>query len=260
MGRLEKYLDHLYKNVNISDKEKSELKEEMRLHLDDYVQEAQKKGISKEDAITEAIEHFGDQDIQEELNEVYKKPKKYFFLKIAILFFTSSILFFTITLFINHISKNQTDGWIMGLENIFEQYPNQSNLNQIKTEVQNGITNNIIKDAVIMGVSNGTEEIIYRTIDNEGFPQDNTLFIETVENNKIININQKYTVTYSYNVINEEFILTLTLFLFTLYWLFFYIWFKHNHRGLKWNSLIFFTNIFGFIVFYFTKKNSKVSY
>lgn len=62
---------------DISANEIEEMKEEMRIHLIDYIKEAKSRGLSEDLAIDEALEHFGSEsDLRQEISEMAPQQVK----------------------------------------------------------------------------------------------------------------------------------------------------------------------------------------
>jgi hypothetical protein len=76
--RIEKFLNDIYSNMDdMSANEIEEMKEEMRIHLMDYIMEAKSRGLSEDLAIDEALEHFGSEsDLRQEINEMTPQQVK----------------------------------------------------------------------------------------------------------------------------------------------------------------------------------------
>ena len=76
MDRIDKYLNSIYRGASNSSKETEDLKQEMRNHLIQSVNELQQNGITEEESIRIAIERFGEVfQIRNELNHVLKFQK-----------------------------------------------------------------------------------------------------------------------------------------------------------------------------------------
>lgn len=76
MSRIDNFLNSIYKNLEGEEQEKKELKEEMRVHLIEKVNEYQQNGKTEEEAIILAIEEFGDKNtITNGLKEFFNIPK-----------------------------------------------------------------------------------------------------------------------------------------------------------------------------------------
>ncbi|MGE7595808.1 permease prefix domain 1-containing protein [Peribacillus frigoritolerans] len=77
MKQIEDYVNSIYRNVDGDKKEIQDLKDEMRLHLLESVQELRKKGKSEEEAACIAIENFGGKKlIVKELSEFFSIQKQ----------------------------------------------------------------------------------------------------------------------------------------------------------------------------------------
>jgi hypothetical protein len=75
MKRIDEFVNSIY--AHIGDKEADELKEEMRSHLFEAVEELKKEGKSENDAVSLAIERFGDEKhITRGLLSIFNKQKK----------------------------------------------------------------------------------------------------------------------------------------------------------------------------------------
>ncbi|NFA60239.1 permease prefix domain 1-containing protein [Clostridium sporogenes] len=73
MNKIEEYIDNIYGNFDNSDKDTKILKEEMRNHLYEEVEELEKQGLSKEESISRVLKHFGEEnDVVDEMNYVLK--------------------------------------------------------------------------------------------------------------------------------------------------------------------------------------------
>jgi hypothetical protein len=68
MNRIDKYLNSIYNNINESSIEIQELKQEMRSHLIETINELKSEGLSEDESINIAIDRFGDEyQISEQL-------------------------------------------------------------------------------------------------------------------------------------------------------------------------------------------------
>lgn len=102
MKPIDKYVDSLYKDVAGDKQEIEELKQEMRSHLIEAVEELKAQGKTEKEAIDTAIENFGGKtQILRGLSEFFKVQKKFtyyvfsftlVFLLVGVLFFGSSTL------------------------------------------------------------------------------------------------------------------------------------------------------------------------
>ncbi|MGL5352553.1 MAG: permease prefix domain 1-containing protein, partial [Clostridium sp.] len=79
MKVVDEYIDNLYKNTNESTGDNSFLKEDMRTHLIDTINELKSEGISEEESFKIAIDRFGELDeVKSQIvNVLGKKPTLY---------------------------------------------------------------------------------------------------------------------------------------------------------------------------------------
>ncbi|WP_051556687.1 permease prefix domain 1-containing protein [Alkalihalobacterium bogoriense] len=91
MKQIDKYVNSIYKDVAGDEQEIEDLKQEMRSHLVEAVEELKAKGKTEEEAIRIAIENFGGKNqIVKGLSEFFKVQKK----------FTNYVLAFTLIFFV----------------------------------------------------------------------------------------------------------------------------------------------------------------
>ncbi|WP_409297935.1 permease prefix domain 1-containing protein [Peribacillus sp. SCS-26] len=96
MKQIDRYVNSIYKDVAGNKQEIEDLRQEMRSHLIESVEEQQAKGKSKEEAIRIAIENFGSESqIKKGLSEFFKVQKKFtnYVLTFSIIFLLSGIFF-----------------------------------------------------------------------------------------------------------------------------------------------------------------------
>lgn len=73
MNKIEEYIDSIYGNFDTTDKDTKILKEEMRTHLYEEVEEFKKSGLSEDESMTKALELFGQKNtVVAEMNKVLK--------------------------------------------------------------------------------------------------------------------------------------------------------------------------------------------
>jgi len=76
MDRIDKYLNSIYRDVSDSSRDTEDLKQEMKSHLMETVNELQENGITEDESIRIAIERFGEEfQIRNELNQVVRFQK-----------------------------------------------------------------------------------------------------------------------------------------------------------------------------------------
>lgn len=104
MKSIEEFVDSLYRGVGGKSKEISELKEEMRLHLTETVNELKKQGKTEEEGMKIAYERFGDNTvITNGLFKLFHKQRKF----IKFIFITSIV--FLLIGFTSYIFMSQKD-------------------------------------------------------------------------------------------------------------------------------------------------------
>ncbi|EDS77923.1 conserved hypothetical protein [Clostridium botulinum C str. Eklund] len=141
MGQIDSYVNSVYKNVGGNKEEINILKEEMRDHLIQLVEELKSEGKSEEESISIAIKRFGEEtQIENELLGIFqfinKKAKKA--LIIALSFFIMAIISFSTFLigtqfFIHQELKSNSE-----IFNIMSHY-NKDNTNSIDENIKNVI-------------------------------------------------------------------------------------------------------------------------
>ncbi|GEM_PF-2277103 len=78
MDRIDKYIDSIFKQAHGTPEEINSLKEEMRIHLRQAVEELMSQGISENESIALAISRFGEeQNLEEELGREFKAQRNY---------------------------------------------------------------------------------------------------------------------------------------------------------------------------------------
>jgi hypothetical protein len=78
MKRIDEYIENIYKGFDEKDEETKILKEEMKSHLYDEVNDLIKEGYSEEQSIQLAVSHFGDENnVSNEMKSIITKQTKY---------------------------------------------------------------------------------------------------------------------------------------------------------------------------------------
>ncbi|MCT8976942.1 permease prefix domain 1-containing protein [Clostridium sp. CX1] len=73
MNKIDEYIDSIYGNFDNLDKDTKILKEEMRNHLYEEVEELKRQGLSEEESISRALEGFGQENyVVAEMSNVLK--------------------------------------------------------------------------------------------------------------------------------------------------------------------------------------------
>lgn len=101
MKQIDKYVNDIYKDVAGDKQEIQELKQEMRSHLLEAVEELKEKGKTEDDAVRLAIENFGSKhQLVKGLSEFFKVQRKLtiFILWFALIFFVLGVGFLTSSL------------------------------------------------------------------------------------------------------------------------------------------------------------------
>lgn len=214
MKRIDEFLDHIYTESNLDLNEKKEMKEEMKSHLLDYIKEATENGLTEEQAIIEALEHFGKQnDIFDQVPTKTQRKKWNYWMITSVLVLCGLILSNAI-LFVNEQFK-------LSERTVFtnilwsELYQNaQLNHESIKYKVLEAKNKRTINDVLIKKGSGESAPIILKTIGSEGFPQFDSWIIKT-ETKQLTtshpNSNEVYSITYSYNNLNYPTIIVLNI-------------------------------------------------
>lgn len=245
MNKIDAFLNKFVSDLDLNPDDIKEMKEEMRSHLLDYVKEAQLRGLTEQEAITEALEHFGDEkQIRNDFISTFPKKTKKLLLFISLLFLISAFLLPVghYTFFKYH--EIQREGFLRGIGNnlIYQDYDPQ----KLEEEVEVAVQTQVLKDILIR--DHPSQNIVYRTIDNEGFGQDDSFWIKTVVERHTIGSGDKvYYLTYSYNMFIKSWLISIVL-LFC-YWFLFPLWFFKNHRDTKWSAIILVTNFIGYWAF-----------
>ena len=105
MNKIEEYIKFICKNSRGSKKEIEDLKQEMRSHLTQTVQELIADGKNERESIELAISRFGGKNqIQDELAQVFRVQKKFgnIILAVALIFFFAGVSFLIAERFTNN--------------------------------------------------------------------------------------------------------------------------------------------------------------
>jgi len=248
MNRIEAFLNKFDRDLNMNPDEIKEMKEEMRSHLLDYVKEAQLRGLTEQQAITEALEHFGDESqIQKDFNVSFPKKLKKFWLVVSLVLLLGAVLVQILYFSALKFNESQRDGYLRSVENnlLYSQPLDEA---QLEKELKEAINNHVFKDFVIE--DRITQEYIFKTIGSEGFPQDDSFSIETVFENRTVSAGNKvYYFSYTYNTFKWFLMFLISIALLLGYWFLFPFWFFQNYKNAKWTGIIVVTNVIGYWVF-----------
>jgi hypothetical protein len=217
MKRIDKFLDDLYRDSDLNPAEVEEMKEEMRTHLLDYINEAKENGLSEDQAVIEALQHFGgESEIFEDVIKVSKKKSWGKWFVVSMILLCASILAVGSVWGVEQFKKQERQAFYNGIVGAL--YMNdQLSMESIEKEVNRAIQEGEVKDVVITKGTNASSPVLYQTIDTEGFPADDSYLIETkVDRVPAVHPNSEnsYLVAYSYNVIRFEPVLQLAAILF----------------------------------------------
>lgn len=244
MDRIETYLNKLDIDLNMNSEEIKEMKEEMRSHLLEIVKEAQQRGLSEVQAVSEALEHFGDEQlIRKDINYSFPKKRKSFLIIISLILLLCALVVQITTFSLFKFHQYERDSLLRSTENNLLSTP-KVNQTQLEREISESISSGVIKDIIIQ--EHLSRNNLYTTIDSEGFGQDDSFWIETVVEDRIVDGGDKmYRIQYSYNIfINAVFV---SLALFLSYWILFAYWFNRKFRDKKWTAIVALTNCLGYL-------------
>ncbi|ACT33669.1 hypothetical protein FDJ70_09765 [Clostridium botulinum] len=137
MGQIDRYVNSVYRHISGNKEEIKVLKEEMKNHLLQLVEELKSKGKSEDESISIAIKQFGEKkQIENELLGIFKfsnkKAKKT--LIVAIAFFIMTIISFSIVLIGTEVSTRQYLARNKKIVNILSSY-NKDNIDDIDKNI-----------------------------------------------------------------------------------------------------------------------------
>ncbi|MBI6875467.1 permease prefix domain 1-containing protein [Clostridium aciditolerans] len=102
MNKIEDYIYKIYENFDNADEDTKILKEEMRTHLYEEVEELKKQGLSEEESIDKALENFGkDNSVVNEMNYILRNRSIFtkMLIKAGVVVFIIGCLFQVISIF-----------------------------------------------------------------------------------------------------------------------------------------------------------------
>ncbi|MHC6180285.1 permease prefix domain 1-containing protein [Clostridium sp. JNZ X4-2] len=132
MEKIDIYVDKIFSDFNESDEEIKNLKEEMKAHLYEEVEDLKKQGFSEEKSIDKTLGNFGrEKNIVREMNTVWKRESEFtlIILKAAILAFVLGCLFMAFSKFYKSSNVkyyNSTSDYV--INTIFKEVINKNNL------------------------------------------------------------------------------------------------------------------------------------
>lgn len=104
MNKIERYIYKIYENFDNADEDTKILKEEMRNHLYEEVEELKKQGLSEEESIDKALKCFGKENsVVKEMNYILRNRSIFtkMLTKAGIIVFIIGCLFQVISIFHN---------------------------------------------------------------------------------------------------------------------------------------------------------------
>ncbi|MBP1989967.1 permease prefix domain 1-containing protein [Paenibacillus eucommiae] len=222
MKRIDDFLNRLYQDSGLDPREIKDMKEEMRTHLYAYIEEAKQRGLTDNQAIEEAIENFGQEEeifadrfddrLDTQVSVVKAKSKQ----MISAIVILSTIILLAITAWgVKQLNQHEREVFYNGVSGALFMNE-QPDMDALKKEVDRAIEEKVIKDVVITRGTHSSSPIIYKTIDSEGFPQDDSIAVTTkIERIPAIYPNQEdvYLVAYSYNILRFGSVLQLAFLL-----------------------------------------------
>lgn len=280
MKKIDNYIDSLYKDMDESSDEVQVLKQEMKNHLLQTVNDLKAEGKNEEESVEIAIRRFGESgQIEMELSKVFKIQNRFakVLLKFAIIFFAlfltaylSSVILYKINYkisvgpsaafnasiqskLIGIESKLQSNGTIAkeDISNLFKQCSNHVKYIAV---IPDSSGQNLLSD----DINNG---FVYPT----GISKNYLMNDLTIGSSQSIEIaNSKWSIAYgvygfgstSPIIYYIPLIKTISLLCFTGYWLFFGLWgvinaYNSNRFSISWIILFFTLNILALLFFKF---------
>lgn len=217
MQRINQFLDELYKESSLSPREIEEMKEEMKTHLLEHIEEAKRRGMKEEEAVSEALEQFGGEtDIFEESSEKTKRKMRDKWFITSLLFLCLSLLLVGLVWGVEQVKEQQRLSFYNSIEGILY-IEEKTNVEALENDVKRSIEKGIIKNVVITKGTHSSSPIIFKTIGTEGFPQDDSYLIETKEERiPTIHPNREdtYVIISSFNVIRFDSVIQFATILF----------------------------------------------
>lgn len=110
MNKIEEYIEKIYRNFDEKDEETKILKEEIKSHLFEEVEDLKKQGLTEEESINKAISNFGSEQIViSEMKLILKKQNKFSkaLKKFTLIIFIVACVFFSIDLGDELINRNE---------------------------------------------------------------------------------------------------------------------------------------------------------
>lgn len=187
MKKMEDYIEKISRNFDEKDEETKILKEEIKIHLFEEVEELKKQGLSEEESIEKAISNFGDEKIViNQMNLILKKQSDFsrILKKLTLIFFVIACLFLSISIADEFINRNEPDPFTADKNTtsyLFDVIENRiKNEDVLDSNLKNEITQLI--DEFNDKNNNG---LYYIRISKEGMPDLNYEYKKDVAENMI---------------------------------------------------------------------------
>lgn len=136
MNRIDDYIDNIYNNFDNGDEDAKILKEEMKAHLYEEVEELKNQGLSEEESIEKALGAFGQENsVVNEMNDVLRSRSIFtkMLIKAGIVVFVIGGLFQIMSIFYkvgNEQDLNNTSQYV--INQIFYQLKNEDSVSEFK--------------------------------------------------------------------------------------------------------------------------------
>jgi len=268
MDKINKYINSIYRDISDSSKETEDLKQEMRIHLNETVKELQENGISEEESIRIAIERFGGEfQIRNELNHELRF-QKLFAQKTrmsSLILLAVSIILLISAFFVNQGSVKRANIMNTQIDLVENKLINDgiTNADIYLRELFKDDKNNQLTYVALKELPPNFDS----SKNNESFPGEIKYnYPEKIENKYYYNRfgyeitvnNTKYLletgVKTSANTNNSSFYLGLSILVFIICWVLWIIWsiinvYSYGRLNTKWCILLILTGIIGYFIF-----------
>lgn len=264
MKKINLYIDSLYKHMDGSSDEVQELKQEMKNHLLQTVNELKVEGKSEEESIEIAINRFGKRNqVENELSEVFKVQRKFattILIVSLVSFFLAVICLISYKVIDNNFSLKVPESLRTNVEYKLKKGEVISNeeVNKLLTKYKKKFRyvalykeNNYSSPDIIYPSSFSSKEV---QIDNSTL----TTYVNSPDGTE-------WTVKFGFdskgfNSSIAPILSNSAVILFVVYWLFFGIWcvinaYHRNKLSLAWIILFFILNVVAYAIFELERMN-----
>jgi len=264
MEKINLYINSLYKHMDESSNEVKELKQEMKNHLLQAVNELKAEGKSEEESIEIAINRFGKRNqVENELSEVFKVQRRFatnIFIISLVSFLLAIVCFIGYKVIGNNFSLKVPESLQTNVEYKIK------NGEVISNEEVNKLLTKYKKQfryvALYKENNYSSPDIIYpSSFSSKEVQSDNSTLTTSVSSPD----GTMWTVKYGFdikgfNLYIAPILSNSAVILFVVYWLFFGIWCAINayHRkklSLSWIILFFILNVVAYAIFELERKN-----